>query len=152
MTTARGETMSVAIAGKYIQELREQQELTQMDVIRRLIERFPQFRSVDTKVIWAIEKNERNVRTPLLAAIVRVLGGDGNDMLDLMLDDTLTHQDAARRAELRLAQDDVAKLYDAAQRTPSSQLGMIAKELRQIDNDPVKLAQLAGYIKGLIDA
>jgi transcriptional regulator with XRE-family HTH domain len=142
--------MSVAIAGVYIRALRDKQGLTQRDVMLRMAEQYPRF-NVDTKKIWAVESNERGVKSPLLHAIVRVLGGSADDLGDFLVDDSLTRADAIQRAEERLAQGDSANLYVTAQQSTNSLLRAIAQMLKKMENDPEKLARIVGYLEGLID-
>ena len=143
--------MSIAVAGSYLRTLRDRQELTRTDVMIQLIERFPQFRSTDSKVIWAIEEDERKVRSPLLAALVLVLNGNPNDVFDLLTDDALTKADATARAEQWLAREDAVDLDHIAERSTNSRLRAIAQMLKKMENDPEKLTRIAGYLEGLID-
>ena len=142
--------MSVAVAGAYIRALRKKQNFTQRDVMLRMAEQYPQFK-VDTKLIWGVESDERGVKSPLLAAMVRVLNGSADDLLDFLTDDTLTRADAIARAEARLSSEDVTDLNHIAQQSTNSRLGAIAQMLKKMENDPEKLTRIAGYLEGLID-
>lgn len=134
--------------GEYIKTLREEQRLTQGQVIESLAESLGR-RPVDPTTLWRWETGQRLPRGDTLNGLVRVLGGNIADVADLSNDPTATASQGHDRAIRWLRHDQHERIDEIIETTPPEELDGIIEELRrEYQRNPSLLSHLRTFLAG----
>lgn len=132
---------------EYIKTLREEQQLTQAQVLDRLADRHG--RRVDLTTLWRWESGRRRPRSDTLNGLVDVLGGSSTDVSDLFNDPAATAGQGHERAIQWLRRDQHERINEIVQTTPPEELDSIIEELRrEYQRNPSLLDHLRSFLAG----
>lgn len=133
---------------EYIKTLREEQHLTQAQVIESLADLLGR-RPVDPTTLWRWETGQRSPRGDTLNGLVKVLGGSVADVADLSSDATATASQGHDRAIRWLRHDQRERINEIVETTPPEELDTIIEELRrEYQRNPSLLSHLRTFLAG----
>lgn len=135
-------------AGVYIRTLRDTQKMTQEAVIDRAAAVLGG-RKIDLTTLWRIETGRARTRNDILLAVVAAVGGNDQDVAQLMRDPSATKEDGEARALAWLSRDQLARIDRIVEETESEELAAILESVRaEYQRDPRLLAFLRAVLTG----
>lgn len=133
--------------GEYIRTLREEQHLTQGQVIERLATKYGQ--KVSQSTFWRWESGQRSPRSTTLNGLIDVLGGSSADVSDLFNDPAATVNEGRNRAIRWLRRDQQERIAEIVETTSPKELDTVIEELRmEYRRNPSLLGYLRTFLAG----
>lgn len=99
-------------AGMYLRVLRERQKLTRDQLVERVKTNSNESVKLSDVSLWSIEDGRQEPKGRLLFALIEALSASYEDISRLILDDSLTVDDARELAERRLSEERRAQVID----------------------------------------
>lgn len=135
-------------AGAYIRTLREEQQLSRPQVVKRMAKQLRY--TVDPTTIWRIEAGiTRDPHASLLTALVEAVGGDQQEVTRLRQNEHATEEDGAAAAMTWLRRDQIDRVDRIVNGTPVDDLAAVIEELRaEHQRNPDVLQHLRTFLAG----
>lgn len=135
-------TMGVKAAGAYLWELR--------DAIRPKMSRDAAAAKLDTvrSQIENMEYGNNETLAPRYMAFVRLVGGDWDEVADLLLSETATVEDGKAKARERIKQ----RAKAIADQVPSEEVPGVVAWVRSLRDNPKVLRELRRMLSDLDDS
>lgn len=135
-------------AGMYLRVLRERQKLTRDQLVERVKTNSNEAVKLSDVSLWSIEDGRQEPKGRLLFALIEALSASYEDISRLILDDSLTVDDARELAERRLSEERRAQVIDPI--VSEFVNGFTPDELAQVRdelaNDPAFLDTIARQV------
>ena len=134
--------------GEYIKTLREEQQLTQAQVIERLA-KYIGGRKIDQTTLWRWETGQRTPKGDALDGLLKVLEGNRADVSELFDDPVEAPGRGHDRAVRWLRRDQHEHIDAIVETTPPEELDSIIEELRrEYQKNPSLLSHLRSFLAG----